>query len=362
MNQKRNKICITCSFSACCVVVLSAVLHTRSISSPGQLKLQRTELELFKRREYNETSEFDYFRTLTKSCGKLCQLEEGTFSSSMFFDHRVVPVDCQTIFGDDVFIQQAHGRAEAPDIIPAELVEAYTMNQRVPMSSIYSNEVYLSKQAQTSVWSKQLVEESIANAASGKLKGNYGTTETNHLRQALRHAPGLVGGRVLVIGSENPWVEACVLEAGASSVVTLEYGKIRSEHPKIKTLIPLEFQRDFFNGQLGLFDSIVTFSSVEHSGLGRYGDALNPWGDVLEIARANCVCKPEGSLVLAVMCGNVLCTQDSLEFNLHREYGYTRWPYLASNWHQIYREQNGKQRCHVFQKNTTVESLINNNE
>jgi len=352
MNQRRNKLCITCSLSACCVVVLSAMLHKRSNSSPVQLTLQRTELELFQTGEYNETSEFDYSRTLAKACGKLCELDEGIFSSSMFFDHRVVSVDCQTIFGDDVFIQQGHGRAEAPNIIPAELIEAYTMNQRVPISNMYSDEVYLSKQAQTSVWSKQLVEESIATAASGKLKGNYGIKETNHLRQALRHAPGLAGGRVLVIGSENPWVEACVLEAGASSVVTLEYGKIRSEHPKIKTLIPLEFQRDFFNGQLGLFDSIVTFSSVEHSGLGRYGDALNPWGDVLEIARANCVSKPEGSLVLAVMCGNVLCTQDSLEFNLHRKYGSTRWPYLASNWQQIYRENSGKQRCHVFRKST----------
>ena len=224
------------------------------------------------------------------------------------------------------------------------------MNHRVPITNIYSDEVYLSKQAQTSVWSKQLVEESSSFAASGRFKGNYGIKETNHLRQALRHAPGLAGGRVLVIGSENPWVEACVLEAGASSVVTLEYGEIRSEHPKIKTLIPLEFQRDFFNGELGLFDSIVSFSSVEHSGLGRYGDALNPWGDVLEIARANCVSKPDGSLVLAVMCANVLCTQDSLEFNLHRKYGSTRWPDLASNWQQIYREQSGKQRCHVFQK------------
>ena len=352
MSQKRNKRCITCSLSACCVIVLSAVINKRSNLSPVQLKSQRAEVELFQTSQYNETSEFDYFRTLAKACGKLCELDEGIFSASLFFDHRLVPVDCEIIFGDDVFIQQGHGRAEAPRIIPAELIEAYTMNQRVPITNIYSDEVYLTKQAQTSVWSKQLVEESSSSAASGRLKGNYGIKETNHLRQALRHAPGLAGGRVLVIGSENPWVEACVLEAGASSVVTLEYGEIRSEHPKIKTLIPFEFQRDFFNGQLGLFDSIVTFSSVEHSGLGRYGDALNPWGDVLEIARANCVSKPGGSLVLAVMCGNDLCTRDSLEFNLHRKYGSTRWPYLASNWQQIYREQRGKQRCHVFQKST----------
>jgi hypothetical protein len=49
------------------------------------------------------------------------------------------------------------------------------------------------------------------------------------------------------------------------------------------------------------FDAIVTFSSVEHSGLGRYGDALNPWGDIIAIARAWCITKQGGSLTIGVM-------------------------------------------------------------
>jgi hypothetical protein len=85
MNQKRNKICITSSLSACCVVMLSAVINKRTYSSPGQLTLQRIELEVFQKGEYNETSEFDYFRTLAKACGKLCELDEGIFSSSIVF-------------------------------------------------------------------------------------------------------------------------------------------------------------------------------------------------------------------------------------------------------------------------------------
>ena len=139
--------------------------------------------------------------------------------------------------------------------------------------------------------------------------------------------------------------EACVLEAGASKVVTLEYGKIISQHPSVSTLTPSEFKRHYLRGELGLFDAIVTFSSVEHSGLGRYGDALNPWGDILEIARAYCVCKPGGSLVVGVMFGS-----DELQFNAHRIYGELRWPYLVSNWNQLYRESSGRQRVHVLVK------------
>ena len=43
----------------------------------------------------------------------------------------------------------------------------------------------------------------------------------------------------------------------------------------IETMTPDVFKQKFNEGTLGLFDVIVTFSSVEHSGLGRYGDALN---------------------------------------------------------------------------------------
>ena len=40
------------------------------------------------------------------------------------------------------------------------------------------------------------------------------------------------------------------------------------------------------------FDAMVTYSSLEHSGLGRYGDSLNPWGDLITMAQAWCLLKP----------------------------------------------------------------------
>jgi hypothetical protein len=76
---------------------------------------------------------------------------------------------------------------------------------------------------------------------------------------------------------------------GNIQVPLLEYGEIISKHPQIKTMTPLQFRKSYLSDTLGTFDAIVTFSSVEHSGLGRYGDALNPWGDIIAIARAWCV-------------------------------------------------------------------------
>lgn len=80
-----------------------------------------------------------------------------------------------------------------------------------------------------------------------KLEGAYGNSETKALRDGLRYVYGIMNGRVLIIGAEIPWVEACALEARACEVVTLEYGTNFSEHPKIKTMIPDEFRKSYLN-------------------------------------------------------------------------------------------------------------------
>ena len=121
-------------------------------------------------------------------------------------------------------------------------------------------------------------------------------------------APAFGLGRDKLQRGEERLRVGLALEAGARHVTTLEYGKIESQHPNVTTLLPAEFQRSW--ATMEPFDAIVTYSSVEHSGLGRYGDALNPWGDVLEIARAWCVSKPGASLTIGVMYGG-----DAIEFN-----------------------------------------------
>ena len=98
-------------------------------------------------------------------------------------------------------------------------------------------------------------------------------------------------------------MEAICLFLGAKQVTTLEYGTIHSEHPQITTETPDTFRAKYLNGTLEQFDGVVTHSSLEHSGLGRYGDALNPWGDILAIARAWCVTKPKAWIWMGVPTG-----------------------------------------------------------
>ena len=65
-------------------------------------------------------------------------------------------------------------------------------------------------------------------------------------------------------------------------------------------LTPDQFRRSYLAGSLHTFHAVFSYSSVEHSGLGRYGDTLNPWGDLMAVAEAWCVAGPGARLALAV--------------------------------------------------------------
>ena len=79
-----------------------------------------------------------------------------------------------------------------------------------------------------------------------------------------------------------------LLELGAANVVTLEYNEIESQVKGVTTLTPQKIREKWRNklvDQLN-FDVIVSYSSLEHSGMGRFGDPLNPWGDLIASAQS----------------------------------------------------------------------------
>ncbi|PIC27700.1 hypothetical protein B9Z55_019874 [Caenorhabditis nigoni] len=131
----------------------------------------------------------------------------------------------------------------------------------------------------------------------------------------------LDGKSGVVIGSMQPWVEVMALKNGAKSVLTVEYNplKIQNEFKdRMSAILPSEFvknYRDYYEK----FDFAASFSSIEHSGLGRYGDPLDPIGDLREMLKIKCILKKGGLLFLAFPLGT-----DAIQYNAHRIYGPVR--------------------------------------
>jgi hypothetical protein len=289
-------------------------------------------------------TEVEKIESIRKSCGNLCDTSRPGIPGP-YFNHVKIPINCKPIF-QNPYIDEVNTFKVAPREIPSELWNYFTMGNRLEVFPWYFSQIYLGFKARTPVWTREMIDNITMASPRGSFHGSYDVFETHAFRDGIDHAPGIKNGRVLVIGSEYPWVEGMVLKKGANEVITLEYGGVISKHPKVKTMIPSVFRERFLNGSLGLFDAVVAYSSIEHSGLGRYGDRLNPWGDIIAIARAWCVTKVHGSLTIGVPYTS---GDDNIQYNAHRVYGKIRYPYLCANWRQHYRGS-GEQRVFVFTK------------
>ena len=245
---------------------------------------------------------------------------------------RVPDVNCPAIMAE---AEIDAGDTSAP-AIPPELLSYFTQGNAYPVGNrARRKDIFLGTGSDTrlwptgNVWKQADIDETVRLIGLGKVKGTYSVEGTNLVRDKLKEVD-MKGKSVLVIGSSHPWVECICLLHGAAKVTTLEYGTLTSEHPQIQAMTPEVFRAKYLAGELEEFDGVISHSSLEHSGLGRYGDALNPWGDILAVARAWCVTKPDGFMYIGIPTG-----KDRIVSNWHRIYGELRWPLLMANWIRI---------------------------
>lgn len=177
--------------------------------------------------------------------------------------------------------------------------------------------------------------------------GYYGLDGTFLWKALVRH--DVKGKSVAVIGTESPWIEAMLIKLGARRVTTIEYKEIkllyqRADGLEISTYTVTQAHAMFLKGQWEEVDMMVSFSSLEHDGLGRYGDPLNPEGDLRSMERLSCLLKKNGKFFLAVPVAD-----DAIVWNLHRIYGRLRLPHLISGWEAVDGEGNFAAE-HIFMR------------
>lgn len=137
----------------------------------------------------------------------------------------------------------------------------------------------------------------------------------------------IAGKSVLVMGSLTPWVEAICLHYGAKEITTSDFIPIFSEDDRIKTVLQPDLETS-----PKLFDAVITYSSLEHDGLGRYGDPLSPNGDLLTILRVReKFLRPGGKIYF----GSTFGTLPILHWNAHRQYSLERLGLMFQGWNFI---------------------------
>ena len=209
--------------------------------------------------------------------------------------------------------------AEPPREMPHELIDKYTEGGTIPIINWYLNDSY--PQSKPVKWTRNAIDREIRRVKN-KRTSYYGPTDTFLYKALSKYS--ISGKSVAVIGSVNPTYEATVLVYGGTPT-TIEYNTIQCKDKRITCLTVEEF-----NKNPKKFDAIISISSIEHDGLGRYGDPIDPYGDYKTMASLKKILNPGGKLYLAVPVGT-----DCIVWNAHRIYGKCRLPKLLKGWNVI---------------------------
>lgn len=220
--------------------------------------------------------------------------------------------------------------------IPSELLNDYTMNNQIPIFNWY-----LDGTKQNGVlWDNTLINDYINRFTPYNIKNNkegyspYNNEPCVNLLKAFNDF-NLTDKTIAVVGSETPWIEAMLINLN-NKVTTIEYNVPTSNFDNLEC----KDYFTFFEKNSNTYDAIVTYSSIEHSGLGRYGDPLDPFGDIKTMKAIYNNLKHNGILVWGAPVG-----KDALVWNAHRIYGSIRLPILFENFDELEWINTTKEKC-----------------
>lgn len=218
----------------------------------------------------------------------------------------------------------------APKRFPDEMLDNFTLNGQITIQYTHYVNIYNGADALESVWSFDNITEYRQRARARQPFHYFGDTYNVYKSLDKWGLEGVWGKTGIVVGSERPWVESILLEYGARHLTTIEYGSLKSQHPQIATLFPFQTYKLLLEGRWEPVDFAYSFSSLEHSGLGRYGDPIDPFGDFEALQQISCLVKPGGFLFLGVPSAG-----DCIVFNGHRIYGPKRLERVFEGWHVL---------------------------
>ena len=206
--------------------------------------------------------------------------------------------------------------------LPENIQNDYSCSNTIPIGQWYINEY---TNYPCPIWTKMMIDSGIESIIATQ-------SLTDHLRSYDHHTVSdlydcllkypIIGKEIIVIGSQRPWIEIMCICMGASHVTTVDYNPPICFHEKITIKSIREHEKDKLK-----YDAIFSFSSIEHGGLGRYGDPVNPFADVQRMATFRYMLNDDGIFFLGVPNG-----EDKIWYNAHRIYGIQTFPKLINGW------------------------------
>lgn len=210
--------------------------------------------------------------------------------SNHFHEHHHEVKVCDALFNDALKTKNV---SWPPPLAPGnDIIDYFTM-RKSHYADWYFAQLYNGGGGYD--WNSQVIEKfrSQPNTCGGYRKAVC--------RETMDKYENYIRGKVgIVIGSETPWAEAALLNHGAEKIITIEYMEITTNYPALATYHPSKVAELYLRKEWKPVDLVFSFSSLEHDGLGRYGDPISPFSDLESVARARCLLKPHGIFMLGL--------------------------------------------------------------
>jgi len=276
-------------------------------------------------------------------CGQICSVEFETKEKGHLYPLLRKKVNCDNIMRRMAFCPFQVIRPP-PRKPPPDLLKDFTMDG----SCVFGKPWYLDNSASSAPLRYPASSfNSLLDRDRRGISINY-YHDRNRFRLALsKYLHAIAGKHVAVVGTEMPWAEATALNLGARQVTTLEYRELYIEDPRVSVFTPYQYAAKFLNRTSDTFDAVLSYSSIEHAGLGRYGDPLMPYGDMEAVAQIWCATKPGGYLFLALPLNRANRTQCVLQWNALRWYSYFRMQHLTANF-KVFEEISKLDGCNIL--------------
>ena len=261
-----------------------------------------------------------------RECGQICSTDFDSIEEGHVYHLLRKKVNCDNMMHRIVFCPFKAIRPPPLKPLP-HMVKNFTMDGHCVFGQLlYSDDSAASASLR---YNASSFHAFLTRDSQGVSANHY--RDNDNLKTTLKkYLYGIKGKHVAIVGTQDPWAEAIVLNLGAEKVTTIEYRDLYIEHSRVSVVTPFQHASRFLNRTAESFDAVVSYSSIEHTGLGRYGDPLMPYGDIEAVAQIWCALKPRGYLFLAVpMNGNR--TECILQWNAHRLYSYLRMQHLTAN-------------------------------
>ncbi|EGT57716.1 hypothetical protein CAEBREN_00588 [Caenorhabditis brenneri] len=212
---------------------------------------------------------------------------------------------CDVVFAEWLLISQKEKPEVPPKQLPVDQTNAFLLNGYTALSEWYFND-HSTKRDKSRNWNRIGEFMKFTKTQLGELANSY-DKESESMYHAMSGYP-LDGMNGFVVGS-------------AQKILTVENDPIEIQEEfkdRLSSILLVDFAKSW-EQYAGSFDFAASFSSIEHSGLGRYGDSIDPIGDIREMLKIKCMLKKGGLLFLGIPYGT-----DAIQFNSHRIYGSVR--------------------------------------